>query len=165
MKLRLTTFCAVCVISLQMVCAQMTFTLKGMTYSDVAKRNSKGMTTVTLPANTNLSGLITAVQIDGKAVNASLITPNPTTTTLKYNEMKVFVYNNKAYGFRFTEDVWFCGVFFSDCHVNQASTHDGTSAEDMTRIMNNMLNMGKDGNKKVTFTAAPDLVPTADIIF
>ena len=145
--------------------AQMTFTLNGMTYSNVAERDSKGFTTVTLPAGTNLNELITDVQVDGQTVTASQVTPNPTTTKINYDELKVFTYNNKAYGFRFVEDVWFCAVFFSDCHINQDSGHDGTSQTDMTTIMNNILNMGKNGTKKVTFTAAPNLVPKTSIVF
>ena len=144
--------------------AQMTFTLNGVTYSDVAERDSKGFTTVTLPAGTNLSRLITAVAVDGSSVDASLVTPNPTTTKFNYDELKVFTYNNKAYGFRFVEDVWFCAVFISDCHTNQ-NGHDGTTASALTNIMNNAIDMGKDGNKKVTFSAAPNLVPKTSIIF
>ena len=149
------------------VWAQMTFTLDGVTYSDVAERDSKGFTTITLPAGTDLSSLITAVQVDGSPVGAAQVTPNPITTKLNYDELKIFTYNNKAYGFRFVEDVWFCAVFFSDCHINQGSGHDGTSAEDMTTIMNNILNMGKDGTKKVTFTTegAKNLVPKTSIVF
>ena len=149
------------------VFAQMTFTLGGITYGDVAERDSKGFTTITLPAGTNPKGLITAVQIDGQTVSASEVTPNPTTTTINYDELKVFTYNNKAYGFRFVEDVWFCGVFFSDCHINQGSGHDGTSQEDMSTIMNNILNMGKDGKKKVNFTTAgaTHFVPKTSIVF
>lgn len=145
--------------------AQMTFTLNGITYGDVAERDSKGFTTVTLPAGTDLSGLITAVKVDGATVSASDVTPNPTTTKLNYGELKVFTHNNKAYGFRFEEDVWFCAVFFSDCHINQGSGHDGTSQTDMTTIMNNIIAMGQNGEKKVTFTAAPNLVPKTSIIF
>ena len=147
------------------VCAQMTFTLNGVTYSSVAERDAKGFTTVTLPAGTDLSGLITAVAVDGSPVDVSEVTPNPTTTTINYNELKVFTYQNKAYGFRFTEDVWFCAVFFSDCHINQGSGHDGTSADDMTTIMNHIINMGKDPNYTPTFTTAPNLVPKTSIIF
>lgn len=145
--------------------AQMTFTLDGITYGDVAERDSKGFTTVTVPAGTDLSGLITAVAVNGSPVDAESVTPNPTTTKLNYGELKVFTYDNKAYGFRFEEDVWFCGVFFSDCHINQGAGHDGTSASDMTTIMNNIIAMGQDGNKKVTFAAAPNLIPKTSIIF
>ena len=165
MKKSLLTLLFLLWIPLINVCAQMTFTLNGMTYGDVAQRDSKGFTTVTLPAGTDLSGLITAVAIDGTTVDASEVTPNPATTKLNYGELKVFTYNNKAYGFRFEEDVWFCGGFFSDCHINQGSGHDGTSAADMTTIMNNIIAMGQDGKKKVTFAAAPNLVPKTSIIF
>jgi hypothetical protein len=164
MKKKLLLFAMLCVAAFT-ASAQMTFTLKGVTYGDVAERNSKGFTTVTLPAGTDLSGLITAVKVDGTTVDVSKVTPNPTTTKLNYGELKVFTYNNKAYGFRFEEDVWFCGVFFSDCHINQGSGHDGTSQADMTTIMNNIIAMGKDGTKKVTFSAAPNLVPKTSIIF
>ena len=155
MKKSLLTLLSLLWIPLINVCAQMTFALNGVTYGDVAQCDSKGFTTVTLPAGTDLSGLITAVKVDGQSVDASLVTPNPTTTKLNYGELKVFTYNNRAYGFRFEEDVWFCGVFFSDCHINQGSGHDGTSA----------FNMGKDPNYMPTFTAAPNLVPKTSIIF
>ena len=159
--------CALLWLTLMPLYAQMTFTLNGITYGDVAERDSKGFTTITLPAGTDPTGLITAIQIDGAPVSASSVTPNPTTTTINYDELKVFTYNNKAYGFRFVEDVWFCGVFFSDCHINQGSGHDGTSADDMTTIMNNILNMGKDGKKKVNFTTAgaTNIVPKTSIVF
>ena len=166
MKKSLLTLLSLLWIPLINVCAQMTFTFEsGVTYDDVAQRDSKGFTTVTLPAGTDLSRLITAVKVDGQSVDASLVTPNPTTTKLNYGELKVFTYNNRAYGFRFEEDVWFCGVFFSDCHINQGSGHDGTSAEDMTTIMNHIINMGKEPNYTPTFTAAPSLVPKTSIIF
>ncbi|MBQ9176940.1 MAG: hypothetical protein IJ139_08760, partial [Bacteroidaceae bacterium] len=117
MKLRFATFATLLWVSTMSLFAQMTFTLKGgITFSDVAERDGKGFTTVTLPAGTDLSELITAVQVDGVDVSPSTVTPNPTTTTINYDELKVFTYNNKAYGFRFVEDVWFCAVFISDCH-------------------------------------------------
>ena len=154
-------------LTLMPACAQMTFTLSSGTYADVAETDAKGFTTVTLPAGTNLSGLITGVEIDGKIVSPSEVFPDPTSTKLNYYELKVFTYNNKAYGFRFVEDVWFCGVFFSDCHINQGAGHDGTSQADMANIMNNILNMGKDGKKKVNFTTsgATHFVPKTSIIF
>ena len=97
MKIRLFAAISLMWMSLSTVSAQMTFTLNGVTYSDVAERNSKGFTTVTLPAGTDLSGLITAVAVDGSPIDASLVTPNPTTTKLNYDELKVFTYDNKAY--------------------------------------------------------------------
>ncbi|MCR5820147.1 MAG: metallophosphoesterase, partial [Bacteroidaceae bacterium] len=167
MKKRLTLACVLLTLALTQVCAQMTFTLNGIQYNTVAERNQKGFTTVSLPAGTNLSGLITAVQVDGQTVDATKITPNPTTTNLRYDELKVFTYDNKAYGFRFVEDLWFCAVIISDCHVNQGSGHDGTSADALKTIMNNIIAMGQDGMKKVSFTTqgATSLVPKTSIIF
>ena len=167
MRIRLFAMLTLAWMALQSISAQMTFTLNGVAYEGVAERNAKGFTTVTLPAGTDLSGLITAVAVDGSPVDASAVTPNPTTTKLNYGELKVFTYQNKAYGFLFEEDVWFCAVFFSDCHINQGSGHDGTSAADMTTIMNNILNMGKDGTKKVNFTTegAQSFVPKTSIVF
>ena len=136
-----------------------------MDFSNVAARDSKGFTTVTLPAGTSLNGLITAVKVDGQTVSPSKITPNPTTTTLAWDEMKVFTYGNKAYGFRFSEDVWFTAVFISDCHTNQGSDHDGTSKGNLESMMNNIVAMGQDGTQKVTFAAAPNLVPKTSIVF
>lgn len=92
------------------------------------------------------------------------MTPNPKTTKINYDELTVFTYNNKAYGFRFVEDVWFCGVFISDCHTNQSPMEDGTGDMEMTNIMNNILNMGKYG-RQVNFEAAPNLNPRTNIIF
>ena len=131
MKPRFAIMCALLWGVATTIFAQMTFELKDITYSNVAERNSKGFTTVTLPAGTDLNGLITSVIVDGNPVTANQVTPDPTNTQLNYDELKVFTYNNKAYGFRFVEDVWFCGVFFSDCHINQNAGHDGTSQEDM----------------------------------
>ena len=165
MKFKLLTLFTLLSLPLTHVCAQMTFTLNGITFSNVAERNSKGFTTVTVPAGTDLSGLITAVAVDGSSVDATAVTPNPTTTKLNYGELKVFTYNNKAYGFRIEEDVWFCGVFFSDCHINQGSGHDGTSQEDMATIMNHIINMGKTPQYTPTFTTKPNLVPKTSIIF
>lgn len=148
--------------------AQMTFTLNGVTATSETNPID-GSTTLTVPAGTNLSGLITAVQVDGTTVSASQITPNPTTTLLEYGELEVFTYNNKAYGFRFVEDVWFCAVFISDCHTNQGSGHDGTSVADLTTITNNIIAMGDDGTAKVNFTGVDGLpsgfVPKTSIVF
>ena len=149
--------------------AQMTFTLSGLNYADCAEVNPiDGSTTIKVPAGTDLSSLITNVKVDGVTVSdLSSIKPNPTTTYLAYDELEVFVYNNKAYGFRFVEDVWFCAVFISDCHVNQDASHDGTSAEKLTSIIQNICAMGKDGTKKVNFTTegATSFIPTTSIIF
>ena len=167
MKLRLLTTFSLFALSFAAAFAQMTFTLNGVAFDDVAVRDGKGFTTVTLPAGTDLSTLITAVAVDGAPVNASEVTPNPTTTKLRYDELKVFTYQNRAYGFRFVEDAWFCGVFISDCHINQGSGHDGTSTDEMRRIMDNIIAMGQDGTRKVSFATpgATNFVPKTSIIF
>ena len=167
MNRKLTTLCSLLLVSITTAWAQMTFELNGATYGAVAETNSKGFTTVTLPAGTNLSGLITSVKVDGLSVDADAITPNPTTTTINYDELKVFTYNNKAYGFRFVEDVWFCGVFFSDCHINQGSGHDGTSQADMESIMDNILAMRTKSGAPIQFSTvgATNLVPKTSIVF
>ena len=154
-------------LSLAQAFAQMTFTLNGADYASVAERNSKGFTTVTLPAGTNLSGLITGVKVGDTTVDPSQVTPNPTTTTVNYDELKVFTYDNKAYGFRFVEDVWFCAVFISDCHINQGSGHDGTSQADMAAIMENILAMRTKSGTPIQFSTvgATNLVPKTSIVF
>lgn len=63
MKIRLLTLCSLLWIPLVNVCAQMTFTLNGIDYATVAERDAKGFTTVTVPAGTDPSGLITAVAV------------------------------------------------------------------------------------------------------
>lgn len=149
--------------------AQMTFTFASGVTATTETNPEDGSTTVTLPAGTNLSGLITAVQVDGVTVTPSQITPNPTSTLIDWGELEVFTYNNKAYGFRFVEDVWFCAVFISDCHTGQDSGADGTSVADLTTITNNIIAMGQDGTKKVTFTGVDGLpstfVPKTSIVF
>lgn len=166
MRFRLFNLCTLLWMSLLAVNAQMTFTFNDVTYSDVAERDSKGFTTVTLPAGTNLSGLISKVFVDGTEITPSLVTPNPTTTKINYDELKVFTYNNKAYGFRFVEDVWFCAVFFSDCHINQESSHDGTSQADMEAIMRNILDMRpRVGTIQFSTEGATNLVPKTSIVF
>ena len=64
MKLKL--LATLLLVSISPAFAQMTFTLNGVTYGDVAERDAKGFTTVTLPAVTDLSGLITEVRVDNK---------------------------------------------------------------------------------------------------
>lgn len=151
--------------------AQMTFTLNDVT-GTTSVNPLDGSTTITVPAGTNLNGLITGVKIDGTDVIASQITPNPTTTLLEYGELEVFTYNNKAYGFRFVEDVWFCAVFFSDCHCGQGSNADGTSVGDLTNITNNIIAMGRTAytsTPKVTFSNVEGLpsgfIPKVSIVF
>ena len=168
---KITMLLASCLIALS-ASAQMTFTLRSGVTGTTATNPVDGSTTITVPAGTDLSGLITAVQIDGNNVTASQITPNPTTTKIEYGQLEVFTYNNKAYGFRFVEDVWFCAVFISDCHTGQGSNADGTSVADLTSITNNIIAMGRTAytsTPKVTFSGVDGLpsgfIPKASIVF
>lgn len=144
--------------------AQMTFTYN--TSGEVTTTvDPDGVTRITAPSGTDLASFISGVKVDGATVAASEVTPNPTTTKIYADRLEVFTYQNKAYAFRFDTDDYFTAVFISDCHVNQGSGHDGTSAEDLTKIMNNICNMGNDGTRKVTFSAKPAYVPRTSIIF
>lgn len=126
-----------------------------------------GVTLLELPSGTDLSclgdyGL--TVTVDGAAVAASDITPNPATTYVTDNEIEVFTYRNKAYAFRFTASAYFTAVLFSDPHIAQTD-HDGTSVADMQGYVRSIVNMGKTGGQTFAFDALPHYVPTADIVF
>ncbi len=142
--------------------AQMTFT-----YSAAATESTlaDGSTLVQLPAGTDLnSGFITAATVGSESVSLGDITPNPATTLITDGEIETFVYDGKAYSFRFTAGEYFTAVIFSDPHVAQ-DDYDGVTVANMQAFVNNVVNMGKDGGKKVTFSKAPKYVPTADIVF
>ena len=144
--------------------AQMTFT-----YADgiaaTASEMADGSVLVRLPLGTDLNdGLITGVKINGVSVDATKIIPNPTTTFITEEEIETFVYDGKAYSFRFTLGGYFTAVMFSDPHVAQTN-YSGTSVENMQSFVSEILRLGK-GGKTVTFAEAPaDYVPTADIVF
>ena len=141
--------------------AQMTFTFAGgakPTYSEM----SDGSYLVQLPVGTDLNSAITGVEVNNEAVDAALVTPNPTTTFITENEIETFVYDGKAYSFRFIAGEYFTAVMFGDPHVAQ---DNGISVADMQTMVTNILSLGKDGGKSVTFAAAPNgYVPTADIV-
>lgn len=144
--------------------AQMTFTFAegtDATYSEM----SDGSYLVQLPAGIDLNSAITGVKVADKAVDAASVAPNPTETFITDGEIETFVYDGKAYSFRFIAGEYFTAVFFSDPHVGQID-YDGLSVDDMKAYVNNIVNMGKDGGKVVTFDKAPKgYVPTADIVF
>ena len=125
-----------------------------------------GSTLVQLPAGIDLNGgFIQSVTVGGKSVSLDAITPNPKTTFITEGEIETFVYDGKAYSFRFLAGEYFTMVIFSDPHVGQTD-YDGLSVDDMKTFVNNVVNMGKDGGKVVTFNKAPKgYVPTADIVF
>lgn len=141
--------------------AQMTFTFAGgtePTYSEM----SDGSYLVQLPVGTDLNSAITGVKVNGTDVDATKVVPNPTTTFITENEIETFVYDGKAYSFRFIAGEYFTAVMFGDPHVAQ---DNGISVADMQTMVTNILSLGKDGGKSVTFAAAPNgYVPTADIV-
>lgn len=142
--------------------AQMTFT-----YSAEATESTlaDGSILVQLPAGTDLNSAITGVSVNGTEVTASAVTPDPTKTFITEGEIETFVYDGKAYSFRFIAGEYFTAVMFSDPHVGQTD-YDGLSVDDMKTYVNNIVNMGKEGGKVVTFAKAPKgFVPTADIVF
>lgn len=82
--------------------AQMTFT-----YSTEVEESelNDGSTLVQLPAGTDLNGgIITGATVDGQTVALSDITPNPSVTFITDGEIETFVYDGKAYSFRFVVD-------------------------------------------------------------
>ena len=139
--------------------AQMTFTYS----ADVSESTMPdGSTLVQLPASTNLNGgFITGVTVGGQTVSLDAIIPNPATTFITEGEIETFVYDGKAYSFRFLVGEYFTAVMFSDPHVDTE-----TIKNTLTSQVANIVNMGKEGGKVVTFAKAPKgFVPTADIVF
>lgn len=143
--------------------AQMTFTYSveatGSTLTD-------GSTLVQLASGTNLNGgFITGATVADQSVELSGITPNPATTFITEGEIETFVYDGKAYSFRFIAGEYFTAVIFSDPHVAQ-DDYDGITVANMQTFVSNVVNMGKEGGKVVSFNNAPKgFVPTADIVF
>ena len=141
----------------------MTFTYAGGTTATATKM-SDGSWLMQLPAGTELNGAITGVKVNGTDVDAASVTPNPTTTFITDGEIETFVYDGKAYSFRFIAGEYFTAIIFSDPHVAQ-DDYDGITVDNMKAFVSNVVNMGKDGGKVVTFSKAPKYVPTADIVF
>lgn len=145
--------------------AQMKLSFSEVEFSE--EKLADGSTLITLPAGTDLnvfSELGMTATIAGQSVALDAITPNPSTTFVTDGEIEVFVYDGKAYSFRFTAGEYFTAVIFSDPHVAQ-DDYDGVTVANMQTFVNNVVNMGKDGGKRVTFSKAPKYVPTADIVF
>lgn len=142
----------------------MTFTYAGGATA-TASEMADGSWLMQLPAGTDLNAAITGVKVNGTAVDAASVVPNPTETFITEGEIETFVYEGKAYSFRFLTGQYFTAVIFSDPHVAQ-DDYDGITVENMQKFVNNVVNMGKDGGKVVTFSKAPKgYVPTADIVF
>ena len=142
--------------------AQMTFTYSASTKEF---KMADGSTCVQLPAGTNLNGrFITGVKVGGQTVSLDAITPNPATTFITDGEIETFVYDGKAYSFRFMAGQYFTAVMFSDPHVAQ-DNYEGTSVKNMQNFISEILKLGKEGGKTITFEEAPGYVPTTDIAF
>ena len=140
--------------------AQMTFT-----YSAAATESTMtdGSTLVQFAGGTDLNGgIITGVKVNGTAVDAASVVPNPTKTFITDGEIETFVYDGKAYSFRFLAGQYFTVVMFGDPHVAEGS---GISVADMQTMATNIINMNKEGGKAVTFANAPKgYVPTTDLV-
>lgn len=138
----------------------MTFTYAGGATA-TASEMADGSWLMQLPAGTDLNAAITGVKVNGTDVDATKVVPNPTKTFITENEIETFVYDGKAYSFRFLAGEYFTAVMFSDPHVD---TEDIKNT--LTGQVANIVNMGKEGGKVVNFDNAPKgYVPTADIVF
>ena len=142
----------------------MTFTYaSGVTAT--ASEMADGSWLMQLPAGTDLNNAITGVKVNGTTINAASVVPNPTETLITDGEIETFVYEGKAYSFRFIAGQYFTVVMFSDPHVAQ-DDYDGITVDNMKTFVNNVVNMGKDGGKVVSFNKGPKgFKPTADIVF
>ena len=82
--------------------AQMRFTFTGMEVTETVLPD--GTILVELPKGTDLNSfaeLGMAATVDGEPVALDAITPNPSTTFITDSEIETFVYDGKAYSFRF----------------------------------------------------------------
>ena len=140
--------------------AQMTFTYSA---SATESKMDDGSTLVRLPASIDLNGgFITGAKVGEQVVSLSDITPNPATTFITEGEIETFVYDGKAYSFRFLAGEYFTVVMFGDPHVAESS---GISVADMQTMATRIINMNKEGGPQVTFANAPKgYVPTTDLV-
>ena len=142
--------------------AQMTFT-----YSASAKESTMtdGSTLVQFAGGTDLNGgIITGVKVNGTAVDAASVVPNPTETFITEGEIETFVYDGKAYSFRFTNTQWFTAVIFADPEINMSGedrANNISTTETMTKWMNGIINMTESGRFK--FDNYP-IIPSPDLV-
>lgn len=140
----------------------MTFTYAGGATA-TASEMADGAWLMQLPAGTDLNAAITGVKVNGTEVTASTVTPDPTKTFITEGEIETFVYDGKAYSFRFLAGEYFTVVMFGDPHVAQ-DNYSGTSVENMQAFVSEILKLGKEGGKTVTFAEAPaGYVPTTSL--
>lgn len=157
---RFFTFIAAALLTTSTWAQTMTFTYAGGATA-TASEMADGSWLMQLPAGIDLNAAITGVKVNGTAVDATKVVPNPTETFITEGEIETFVYDDKAYSFRFIAGEYFTAVFFSDPHVDTESIQN-TLANQVA----NMVNMNKPGGKVVTFSKAPKgYVATTDIAF
>ena len=92
--------------------AQMRFTFTGMEVTETVLPD--GTILVELPKGTDLNSfaeLGMAATVDGEPVALDAITPNPSTTFITDSEIETFVYDDKAYSFRFTASAYTSYLF------------------------------------------------------
>ena len=136
--------------------AQMEITFNGLDAETLTQAD--GSQLIQLPDGTDLNRLgdKMTIKVNDVVVNAEDITPNPKETFITEMEIETFVYDGKAYSFRFTAGQYFTVVMFSDPHVAEGS---GISVADMQTKANNMINY------KYTFDELPGYEGSADLVF
>lgn len=136
--------------------AQMEITFNGLDAETLTQAD--GSQLIQLPDGTDLNSLgdKMTIKVDDVVVNAEDITPNPKETFITEMEIETFVYDGKAYSFRFTAGQYFTVVMFSDPHVAEGS---GISVADMQTKATNMI------NSTYTFDELPGYEGKADIVF
>ena len=136
--------------------AQMVITFDGLDVETLTQAD--GSQLIQLPDGTDLNNLgdKMTIKVGGVEVDPASITPNPTTTFITDSEIETFVYDGKAYSFRFTAGQYFTVVMFSDPHVAEGT---GISVADMQDKATNMINY------KYTFDELPGYEGSADLVF
>ena len=88
-------FVAAAMLAFNALAQTMTFT-----YADgasaTASELSDGSWLMQFPAGTDLNNAITGVKVNGTAVDAAAVVPNPTETLITDGEIETFVYDGKA---------------------------------------------------------------------
>lgn len=100
------------------------------------------------------------VTVDGNPVDNNAIVPNPATTFITDSEIETFVYDGKAYSFRFTAGEYFTMVIFSDPHVDTETEQTEIAAKTAY-----LAAIGTEGGASYTFNSLPGYTPKADIVF
>lgn len=143
--------------------AQMTFTYSNGVTAEESKL-ADGSILVELSGADLNDAFITEVKVGGNVVSATDVVPNPITTFKTDGEIETFVYEGKAYSFRFTTTQWFTAVIFADPEINMSGDdrpNNISTTETMTVWMNSIINMAESGKyafDKYPITPSPDLV-------